>query len=882
MKRLALILVSVFVASHFFHCDEKKKEIAQPWYNPDMDIETRLDSLITQMTLEEKVSQMMNDAPAIERLGVPKYNWWNECLHGVARSGLATVFPQAIGLAATWDKDLMFRVSTAISDEARAKHHRFVSQGKRGIYQGLTFWSPNINIFRDPRWGRGMETYGEDPYLTGQMAVQFVKGLQGDHPTYLKTVATVKHYAVHSGPEPARHTFNAQTSERDLRETYLPHFRTSIVDGNAYSVMCAYNRYDGEACCGSSRLLTDILRHEWDFDGYVVSDCGAIRDIYAHHNVVETSPKASALAVKSGTDLNCGRTYESLVKAVDEGFITEEEIDRAVYRLFRARMKLGMFDPDEDVPYAHISYEVVDSDEHKKLALETAQKSLVLLKNENNTLPLSTDISDLAVIGPNADDVEMLLGNYNGIPSNPITPLQGIRNKLEGKANVHYALGCEWAENLPVFDIIPSSALRTPEGEQGLKVEYFDNRDMKGEPVAVDVNENVDFNWWDGAPLDTLDDDNFGVRWTGKLVPPVDGWYALGAEGFNGFKLYLEGKQLVSFRNRHHSRKTYDSVVLKAGQEYDITLEFSEWSGDADIHLLWSVPGRDVHQQAMDAAGKSDAVVMFMGLSPRLEGEEMRVQVEGFEGGDRVTIDLPDIQKQLMKDIVALGKPTVLVLLNGSALAVNWADENIPAIVEAWYPGQAAGTALADVLFGDVNPGGRLPLTFYKSADQLPAFTEYDMKNQTYRYFSGEPLYAFGHGLSYTQFQYSDFVVPDSARAGELVEVKVTVKNTGKVAGEEVVQLYVSDKEATVPVPIRSLAGFQRIFLGPGESKDVSFTMTPRQLSLIDDTGNRIVEPGIFALSIGGKQPGTKAETTEVIQKDLKVTGETFMVREMQ
>lgn len=886
LKKVIFLFLIVFIILGICHC--KKKEAYQdlpPYKNPSLPLEERLEDLVSRMTLEEKVSQMVNSAEAIERLDVPQYNWWNECLHGVARGGLATVFPQAIGLAATWDTELMHRVATVISDEARAKHHEFVRRGKRGIYQGLTFWSPNINIFRDPRWGRGMETYGEDPYLTGRMAVEFVKGLQGDDSRYLKVVATPKHYAVHSGPEPDRHTFNALTDERDLRETYLPHFRACIEEANAYSVMCAYNRYLGEACCGSRRLLTAILRDEWGFEGYVVSDCGAIRDIYKDHKVVETSPEAAALAVKSGCDLNCGSQYKNLLKAVEKGLISEEEIDVSVKRLFRARFKLGMFDPPDLVPYTKIPYAVVDSKEHAELALEATRKSIVLLKNENNILPLKKDLETIAVIGPNADDVEVLLGNYNGNPSNPITPLQGIREKVGGKAKVLYALGCNWAENLHHFEVVPSSVLFTSKGEEkqnGLRGEYFDNRDFKGKPVFTRIDKQIDFNWWDGTPDKGFDDDNFGVRWTGELVPPVKGEYALGAEGFNGFRVYLEDNLKVEFNGRHHPRKTYKTVELEAGRPYKIKVEFFERSEDAHIKLLWSVPGRDHDKEAVDIAKQSDVVIMVMGLSPRLEGEEMRVEVDGFKGGDRLNLKLPAIQEKLIKTIHALGKPVVLILLNGSALAVNWANEHIPAIVEAWYPGQAAGQAIADVLFGDYNPAGRLPVTFYKSVDQLPPFKDYDMKGHTYRYFEGDPLYPFGHGLSFSRFEYSNLAVPKTVRTDQDINISVEVKNAGDTAGEEVIQLYVTDVESSVPVPIRSLQGFQRVYLKPGEKHRVTFTLTPRQISLINEEFKRVVEPGMFEVAVGGKQPGFKgtadARTTEVLTARFEVVGEVTLV----
>jgi len=886
-KRISLFFLLIFLVLGMKACGKKEDYGSLPPYkNPTLSIEERVNDLVSRMTLEEKVSQLLNSAAAIERLDVPAYDWWNECLHGVARAGLATVFPQAIGLAASWDVELMHRVATAISDEARAKHHQFLRQGKRGIYQGLTFWSPNINIFRDPRWGRGMETYGEDPYLTGRMGVAFVKGLQGDDPKYLKVVSTPKHYAVHSGPETDRHAFDARTDERDLRETYLAHFKACIEEAKAFSVMCAYNRYEGEACCGSSRLLTKILREEWGFEGYVVSDCDAIRDIFEGHKVVQSSPQAAALGIKSGCDLNCGNEYKSLLEAVKSGLIKEEEVDVSVKRLFRARFRLGMFDPQDMVAYAKIPYSVVDCKKNKELSLEAARKSIVLLKNENNILPLRKDLSTIAVIGPNADDVEVLLGNYNGTPSHPLTPLEGIRQKVAKKTKVLYSLGCEWAEGLPHFEIIPSSALFTEEEgkrRNGLKAEYFNNRDLKGQPAFTHIDKEINFNWWDGAPRKDFDGDNFGVRWTGEIVPPLTGKYSLGAEGLNGFRLYLDDKLLVRFNSRHHALKTYENVDLEAGKDYKIKVEFFERSGEAKIKLLWSVPGRDYEKEAVEIARQADAVLIFLGLSPRLEGEEMEVKVEGFKGGDRLTLDLPAIQEKLLKAIHALGKPIVLVLLNGSALSVNWASENIPAIIEAWYPGQAAGQAIADIIFGDYNPGGRLPVTFYRSVDQLPPFVDYAMKGRTYRYFDGEPLYPFGFGLSYARFKYSNLRAPDTIQAGEDVALSVDVENTGKVAGDEVVELFLTDIESSVPVPIRALKGFERIHLKPGEKETVKFTLTPEQLSLIDSNFKRAVEPGLFEVAVGGKQPGFKgsadAWTTEVLTARFDVKGNILPLR---
>jgi len=838
-----------------------------PFLDTRLSIEERVNDLVGRLTLEEKISQMMNAAPPIERLGIPAYNWWNECLHGVARAGLATVFPQAIGLGATWDEELMLRVATTISDEARAKHHNFVKENKRFIYQGLTFWSPNINIFRDPRWGRGQETYGEDPFLTGRLAVQFIRGLQGNDPKYFKTIATVKHFAVHSGPEPERHYFDATTDERDFREIYLPQFKMGIMEGKAYSVMCAYNRYDGEACCGSRRLLIDILRNEWNFDGYVVSDCGAIGDIYRHHKIVQTPEEAAALAVISGCDLECSNTYEHLNEAVKENLITENEINVAVKRLFTARFKLGMFDPPEMVKYTKIPYSIVDSKQHKKLALETARESIVLLKNENNLLPLKKDIGTVAVIGPNSNEWLMLLGNYNGIPSDPITPLRGIKEKLSGHSKVLYARGCELVEGLPYFEVVPSDVL-FHDNENGLNVEYFNNKDLNGGALFSEIDNNLNADWKEGAPRNDMDDDNFSVRWSGELIPLKSGQYQLGIISTCNTNLYLNDSVIANtsyhFRNEYGDprlRKT-NPIYLEAGKKYKIKVEAKETYGDAQVQLVWSSPSdnlnNELEKEALEIAKQSDVIIMCMGLTARLEGEEMNIKLDGFDRGDRTRLDLPDVQQELIKEIYGLGKPVVLVLLNGSALAVNWADENIPAIIEAWYPGQAGGTAIADVLFGDYNPGGRLPVTFYKSVDDLPSFEDYNLTTQTYRYFKGEPLYPFGYGLSYTSFSYDNLKINDNYMAGDTVILSVDVRNTGKIAGDEVVQVYISDLNAPVRVPIRSLKGFKRIHLKPGEVQTVDFAISPDAFSIINDYNERVILPGKFELYVGGGQPESK------------------------
>ena len=659
--------------------------------------EQRAHDLVSQMTLAEKVSQMKDVAPAIERLGIPAYNWWNEALHGVARSGLATVFPQAIGLAATWNDSLLFRMATVVSDEARAKYHEYLRQGKNSRYGGLTFWSPNINLFRDPRWGRGQETYGEDPFLAGRLAVQFIHGLQGDDPKYLKTVATVKHFAVHSGPEPERHNFDAVVSERDLHESYLPQFEAGIREGGAYSLMCAYNRLDGKPACGSDPLLADILRGQWRFPGYVVSDCGAINDIYQRHQVVPTAAEAAALAVKAGTDLECGGVYGNLVAAVGQGLITEVRLDTAVTRLFLARFKLGMFDPPDSVPFARIPIAVLDQPSHRALARQVARESIVLLKNTSAALPLRKNLGRLAVIGPNADQAVVLLGNYNGTPSDPVTPLRGIREAVSKQTKVLFARGANLATGAPALDSTSADALLA-------------------EAVAL--------------------------------------------------------------------------------------------------------------------ARSADAVVLFLGLTNQLEGEEMRVPVEGFRGGDRTRIDLPDVQERLLEQVVATGKPVILVLLNGSALAITWAQEHVPAIVEAWYPGQAGGQAIADVLFGDYNPGGRLPVTFYRSADDLPSFSDYSMAGHTYRFFEGPPLYPFGHGLSYTTFAYDSLrVSADSFSSADTIMVRLNVTNTGRRAGDEVVQLYVQHLGFVPNRARQDLRGYQRVSLLPGETRMVELSVPVSRLA---------------------------------------------------
>jgi beta-glucosidase len=879
-RAVALALcVIVIAASSPAAAQGQNADARAPYLDPSLPLERRVEDLISRMTLEEKVSQMMNAAPAIPRLGIPEYDWWNEGLHGVAFSGVATVFPQAIGLAATFDPKLVNQVGSVISEEARAKYHEAQRRGNHSRFFGLTFWSPNINIFRDPRWGRGQETYGEDPYLTGRLGVAFVKGLQGDDPKYLKVVATPKHYAVHSGPEPLRHRFDAKAYERDLRETYTPAFRATVTEGRAASVMCAYNRINGEPACANTHLLGDLLRGEWGFDGYVVSDCGAIEDIYRRHQFVKTPEEASAVAVKKGTDLECGDTYRALVSAVKQGQISESEIDRALKRLFEARFRLGMFDPPEMVPYAKIPFSANDSIEHRRLALEAARESIVLLKNENNTLPLSKDLKTIAVIGPNADEISVLLGNYNGQPSRATTPLAGIRQHVSPRTKVLYETGTTLTDVSAVP--IPAAALSAPEGGRGLKAEFFANKNLEGAPVVTRVDETVNFDWGMSNPAPGIPADDFSARWTGKLVPPASGKYRLGATADDGLRVYLDGKLIAEDWTDHAPTTVTGEVTLEAGKSYDLKMEYYEGRIGAVAKLVWQPPVAQTgspYAAAVNAAKQADTVVLVLGLSSQLEGEEMSVHEAGFLGGDRTDIGLPARQQALLEAVASTGKPVVLILMSGSALAVNWADAHVAAIVQAWYPGEEGGAALADVLFGDYNPAGRLPVTFYKSVEQLPPFENYAMEGRTYKFFKGQPLYPFGHGLSYTRFKYSGLSIsPQSALMPGKVTVSATVENAGRIEGDEVVQLYVTDAEASVRVPARSLAGVERVHLGPGERRVVSFTLDPSQLAVIADDGRAIVEPGEFKITVGGKQPGfngtADAATTSFVEGRFTVTG---------
>jgi beta-glucosidase len=868
----------IFVINLLSQSPEENTKPA-PYKNPNLSVEERVNDLISRMTLNEKISQMMNAADSIGRLGVPDYNWWSEGLHGVAISGIATVFPQSIGLAATWDDNLLNRAADVISTEFRAKFNDYQKKGDHGIFKGLTVWSPNVNIFRDPRWGRGQETYGEDPYLASRMGVAFVKGMQGDDPKYLKTVSTPKHYAVHSGPESERHHFDAVADYRDFSETYTPAFKACITEGGAFSIMGAYQRYLGTPCCASELLLKKVLRERWNFKGYVVSDCGAIYDIYGSHKFVSTPEEAAALAVLAGCDLECGDTYRYLKSAVQKGLLKESDIDVSVKRLFTARFKLGLFDPPEMVPYTHIPMSENDKPEHRALALKAARESVVLLKNDRNILPLTKDIKTIAVIGPNANVVEVLYGNYNGTSSNPVTPLEGIMSHALASTKIIYEPGSNTADEFPILSAIPENALQTGnEDEVGLKAEYFDNMNLSGVPFLTRIDKQVDFDFIRKPPVPGKDM-KFSVRWTGWLVPPVTDTYFIGFIGDDGYRVYLDDSLLVENWKDHAPSLTKVKMELTKGKKYSIMIEYYQNIGGAEARVQWARKDENYLQKIDDAVKQADVVVYVGGISPWLEGEEMAIDIEGFHRGDRTTLDLPAVQDKILKRIKSSGKPIVLVLLNGSPLSVNWANEHVNAVLDAWYPGEEGGNAIADVIFGNYNPAGRLPVTFYSSVKDLPPFEDYNMKGRTYRYFGGTPLYEFGYGLSYSTFKYSNIKSPTSVKTTEKARITVEVENTGAMDGDEVVELYVKILDAKVPVPIHALQGFKRIFLRSGEKKTVEFDLKPEQFSIINNKNQCVVGPGRIQFYVGGCQPSQKALTSgNVLKAELRIVGDVNII----
>jgi len=842
-----------------------------PWFNTGLPVEQRVEALVSQMTLEEKGKQMVNRASAIPRLGVPAYNWWSEALHGAVVPGATTVFPEPIGLAGTFDPDLVHEMAVAISTEARVKYNQ---ERREDRYAGLDFWSPNINIFRDPRWGRGQETYGEDPFLTARYGAAFITGMQGDDPLHPKTIATPKHYAVHSGPEPSRHSMDVPISKHDVIDTYTPAFRAAIVDAGAGSIMCAYNRVNGQPACANDFLLTDLLRNAWSFKGYVTSDCAAIQDIHAGHHFTENQVQAAAVSLKHGVDTDCADFGEgpaaaakAYSDAVAQGLVPQAVMDASLKRLFTARIKLGMFDPPDASPYAKIPDSEMDSPAHRALALRAARESMVLLKN-NGLLPLKKTVKRIAVVGPLADQVPVLLGNYNGEPSHAVTALDGIKAAFPG-AVVTYVPGTNF---LRLLDAVPTTALSTPDGQPGVRAEYFSSEDLSGAPIATRVDAKIDLPFrGPGATRAVVAPGARSARFTGTLTPDENGNYEIGVATGNT-KLWLDGMLIVDNTVNQDTQRGPKTVqmALQKGRSYALRLEQTSSRGTA-TRLIWRHITDNPQADAVAAAKTADVVIAVVGITSQLEGEEMNVNLPGFKGGDRTSLDLPKDEEDLLKAVKATGRKLAVVLMNGSALSVNWAAANADAILEAWYPGEEGGTAIAQTLNGDNNPAGRLAVTFYKGVDDLPPFEDYTMANRTYRYFKGAPLYPFGYGLSYTRFAYSGLKLSsDSLQAGGQLGVDVTVKNTGKRAGDEVAQLYLSFPK-TPGMPVHALRGLKRVSLAAGESRTVHFDLSPRDLSSVTEAGERIVAAGTYRVAVGGGQPGSGAP---VASRALLVAGQ--------
>ena len=837
---------------------------AQAYRNPDLPAEQRAADLVGRMTIEEKAAQMQNAAPAITRLGIPAFDYWNEALHGVARAGEATVFPQAIGMAATWDKELFHAEGVTVATEGRAKYNQAQRDRNFDRYYALTFWSPNINIFRDPRWGRGQETLGEDPFLTGTLATRFIEGVQGNDPRYFAAIATPKHFAVHSGPEQLRHGFNVDPSPRDLTETYLPAFRRTIIDAKAYSLMCAYNAVGGAAACANPTLLRDILRRDWGFTGFVTSDCGAIDDITTGHHDTRTNIEAAALAVRSGTDTGCDFKDEmlDLPKSVKAGLLTEAEMDTAVKRLFVARMRLGLFDPPARVPFAAIPISENHSAAHQALALRAARESIVLLKNEG-VLPLAAAARRIAVVGPTATSLIALEGNYNGTPTTPVLPLDGMEAAF-GQGRVSYAQGSPFVEEVAVP--VPRTAF-----PGGLTASFFNGTGFKGPVVATRPFREIDLNWDSIDPAPGVDRKAFSVRWTGRIAVPAPGDYSFELDthrcdnggGAESYTVAIEGTPALHVEaactGADAARKTL-TVHFADTRPRAFSLELAHKSArSGSLALSWKAPLGALRDEAVRTAANADVVVAFVGLNAWLEGEEMPLKIPGFTGGDRTSIALPAPQLALLDALAATGKPLVIVIQSGSAVALGSHAAKAGAVLQAWYPGEQGGRAIAEVIGGTVNPSGRLPVTFYASTEQLPPFTDYAMKGRTYRYFAGRAEYPFGHGLSYTRFAYDGLKVgAPRVTAGQDQTVSVRVRNAGAVAGDEVVQLYLSTP-GRPDAPLRSLKGYERVHLAPGEASTVRFRLSPRDLALADAGGVMRIAPGNYRLWVGGGQPDTGA-----------------------
>ncbi|MDI7775713.1 glycoside hydrolase family 3 C-terminal domain-containing protein [Asticcacaulis sp. EMRT-3] len=846
--------------------------------------EARAKDLVSRMTLEEKAAQMQDNAPAIPRLGLKRYGWWNEALHGVARAGHTTVYPQAIGMAATWDPALMHDIGQAIADEGRANHNAALKRDPSGTdrYYGVNFWSPNINIFRDPRWGRGQETYGEDPYLTGKMAVGFITGIQTQANGIFEGVATPKHFAVHSGPEPLRHGFNVPVSPFDLEDTYLPAFRAAFTEGHAYSTMCAYNATDGDPMCASP-LLAERIRGDWNFKGFIVSDCDAVDDMVTGHKSEPDAAHAAAAAVKAGTDLDCGTTYAALPQAVKEGLISEAEIDTSLERLMVARIRMGLIDGS---PYDAIPASELNSSEHRALALRAAEEAMVLLKN-SGVLPLKSD-AKIAVVGPNADLLQSIEGNYTGSPLVPSLPLEAMRETF-GAGHVAYAPGASLTATMRMP--VPETYLKpaADSADHGLRAEYFDNKDFSGAPAMTRTDRVINFDWYHTAPQG-LKPLGFSVRWTGVITPPAPGKYEIGfrmtpsrpGQPQPDVKVWIDGKLVVTPELVGISSAPPPAcnsgmcaqpghpveVDFKDTKPHTVRIDYVRTTEDRASSFDWVAPAQPLIDGAVAAAKSSDAVVAFVGLSPDLEGEEMKVDLPGFNGGDRTNLALPEAQQKMLEAVKATGKPLVVVYVTGGEISDPWVEKNADAILQAWYPGEEGGHAIAATLSGQNNPSGRLPYTIYQDISELPPFVDYSMKGRTYRYFDGAVLHPFGQGLSYTRFAYAaPSLSASSIKAGDPVTATVQVSNTGKLDGDEVVELYVK-RPGAAGHPV--LAGFQRIHLKAGETLPVTLTLDARDLSQVMSDGARKVMAGDYVISLGGGQPGD----AQTVSATLSVSGE--------
>jgi beta-glucosidase len=844
-----LILIITFITC----CVTAQNNAIFPFQNPDLKRDERVNNLLKQLTAEEKIGLMMNRSLAVQRLGIPEYDWWNEALHGVARAGYATVFPQAIAMAATFNDADHYNTFSMISDEARAKYHKAISEGNRQIFYGLTFWTPNINIFRDPRWGRGMETYGEDPYLTSRFGVNAVKGLQGNDLQYFKTLACAKHFAVHSGPEWNRHSYNAQVSDKDLWETYLPAFESLVKESNVQQVMCAYNRFEDSPCCGSGKLLIDILRNKWNYKGLVVSDCWAIDDFYkpGHHETHSDSASASIAAVLNGTDIECGRSYESLIKALKLGLIKESDIDISVKRVLTARYDMGMFDADSRVKWSGIPYNVVDCPLHKAQALKVAHESMTLLKNNNNVLPLSKKLKTIAVIGANANDSVMMWANYNGYPTSTTTILKGIRDKMPN-SKIIYEKGCDLVDKTVKNSLM--NCLKA-NGKKGMYAEYYNNIKWEGTP-AFKTNGVEQFNFSTSggtqfAPNVNLE--NFTARYTGEFIAPYTGKINFSLKADDSYRLILNGKCVMEAPNYEKAmNKLVYSAEFKKGEKVQVQLDYLQLNLNGNLNFQIYSEKTVEFSELKNNIKNADVIIYVGGLSAQLEGEDMPVKIDGFKGGDRTRIELPYVQQELLKELRSTGKPVVFVLCTGSAIALTNDEPNYDALLNAWYGGQAGGTAVANVLFGDYNPAGRLPITFYKSTSQLPDFEDYNMNNRTYRFFKDVPLYAFGYGLSYTNFKYGKATLHSAnIKKGDSVKLIINVSNIGKRDGDEVIQIYIHHKNTSAE-PIKALKAFRRINLKAGASKQIDFELNADAFKTFDATKSEMnVSSGEYEIMIG-------------------------------